>query len=200
MKGIFTSAGQNCIGIERIIACPRSYDLLIPLLENRIRNLRLGSSLPSSINKDANHSSNEIIDVGPLISSSRFAHLQSLISSAVSLGARLHCGGKPYTHPSYPQGHYFAPTLLTDITSSMPIAQTELFAPIALLMRASSTTDAISIANSTPYALGASVFGHPSDPDIEQCVQEIQAGMVSVNDFGAYYATGMPFGGVKGSG
>ncbi|KAL8994883.1 MAG: hypothetical protein Q9188_006943, partial [Gyalolechia gomerana] len=199
MRGIFTSAGQNCIGIERIIACPRSYNLLIPLLETRIRNLRLGPSLPSTNTTNDTNTDNDIItDIGPLISSSRFPQLQSLISSAVFQGAYLHCGGKPYIHPTHPHGHYFTPTLLSAITPKMPIAQTELFAPICLLMLASCPAHAISIANSTPYALGASVFGSPSDPDIDTCVSGIQAGMVSVNDFGAYYATGLPFGGVKG--
>ncbi|KAL8931461.1 MAG: hypothetical protein Q9216_007195, partial [Gyalolechia sp. 2 TL-2023] len=203
MKGIFTSAGQNCIGIERIIACPRSYNLLIPLLESRIRNLRLGPSLPSSTNTDTttNATNNSITtDLGPLISSSRFPELSSLIASSLTLGANLHAGGKPHTHPTFPSGHYFQPTFLSAITPQMPIAQTELFAPVCLLMPASSPADAVAIANSTPYALGASVFGSPSDPDLETCVREIRAGMVSVNDFGAYYATGLPFGGVKGSG
>ncbi len=82
----------------------------------------------------------------------------------------------------------------------MEFASTELFGPVALLMRASDPSDAIAIANSTAYALGASVFGSPWDSDVEKCVKEVKAGMVSVNDFGAYYATGLPFGGVKGSG
>lgn len=201
MKGIFTSAGQNCIGIERIIACPNSYKLLIPLLEKRIRALRLGPSLPSPTTTTIDKSDDtNLTDIGPLISSSRFPDLQSLLSSAISQGAHLHTGGQPYIHPSFPSGHYFLPTFLSGVTPSMRIAQTELFAPICLLMRASSPVEAISIANSTPYALGASVFGSPSDPDVEMCVRDVQAGMVSVNDFGAYYATGLPFGGVKGSG
>ncbi|KAL8918171.1 MAG: hypothetical protein Q9208_007523 [Pyrenodesmia sp. 3 TL-2023] len=206
MRGIFTSAGQNCIGIERIIACPRSYSLLLPLLETRIKNLRLGSSLPSSPDRinptsHAQDQDHENIDIGALISSARFPFLSEAISSAVAQGAKLHCGGAPHIHPKYPQGHYFTPTLLSSVTTDMTIASTELFAPVAVLMRASDASDAIRIANSTSYALGASVFGAPlSDPDVERCVKEVQAGMVSVNDFGAYYATGLPFGGVKGSG
>ncbi|KAL8665265.1 MAG: hypothetical protein Q9168_007736, partial [Polycauliona sp. 1 TL-2023] len=86
----------------------------------------------------------------------------------------------------------------------MPIANTELFAPIALLMPASSPAHAIEIANSTPYALGASVFGYPSsaqdNSDIETCIRSIHAGMISHNDFGAYYAVSLPFGGRGGSG
>jgi Aldehyde dehydrogenase family len=66
-------------------------------------------------------------------------------------------------------------------------------------LRATSITQAIDIANSTPYALGASVFGQ-NRADTARCVREIKAGMVSVNDFGSYYATSLPFGGTKGSG
>ena len=66
-------------------------------------------------------------------------------------------------------------------------------------MRATSVEHAIQIANSTPYGLGASVFGH-SRAETDRCVREIKAGMVSVNDFGSYYATSLPFGGTKESG
>ena len=82
----------------------------------------------------------------------------------------------------------------------MAIANEELFAPIALVFPASSVQHAIELANSTPYALGASVFAAPSDPDIQKVVHEVRAGMVSINDFGTYYATGLPFGGRGGSG
>ncbi|KAL8969220.1 MAG: hypothetical protein Q9197_004453, partial [Variospora fuerteventurae] len=64
MKGIFTSAGQNCIGIERIIALPNTYALLVPLLTTRIQNLRLGSSLSNNNNNNNHHNnSNETIDI-----------------------------------------------------------------------------------------------------------------------------------------
>jgi acyl-CoA reductase-like NAD-dependent aldehyde dehydrogenase len=70
----------------------------------------------------------------------------------------------------------------------MEIAQTEVFAPVFVLMRAYSVADAISLANSTQYALGASVFGHRQH-EVQACVAGIKAGMVAVNDFG----TTMPF-------
>jgi acyl-CoA reductase-like NAD-dependent aldehyde dehydrogenase len=155
----------------------------------KIQQLRLGSVLLSSTT----------IDMGSMISSSSFARLSSLIAAAISAGATLHYGGYSYSHPSYPNGHYFTPTLLSNVTPSMAIAQTELFAPIFLLMRAETVDDAIAIANSTPYALGASVFGHHA-ANVQKCVSGVKAGMVAVNDFGAYYACSLPFGGVKGSG
>jgi acyl-CoA reductase-like NAD-dependent aldehyde dehydrogenase len=200
MRGVFQSAGQNCIGVERVIALPGAYDKLIEIVMPRIKALSLGSILLDSRPNPADASPKPTApDVGAMISPNSFDRLESLIKDAVQQGARLMCGGRRYQHPRHSHGHYFTPTLLVDITPSMQIAQKELFAPIFILMRASSVADAISIANSTQYALGASVFGH-RPAEVQACVSSIKAGMVAVNDFGSYYAVQLPFGGVKGSG
>jgi acyl-CoA reductase-like NAD-dependent aldehyde dehydrogenase len=190
-RGVFQSAGQNCIGIERIIALPDVYDRLIDLITPRIRGLRPGSIL--------NASSDTIIDVGASISDASFDRLEELIEDAVKHGARLLAGGKRYAHPEYPSGHYFTPTFLVDVTPDMAIAQTELFAPVFMLMRADKLDNAIDIANSTIYALGASVYGS-NNADLERVVREVHAGMVAVNDFAVFYMVQLPFGGRKGSG
>ncbi|KEF57813.1 NAD-dependent aldehyde dehydrogenase [Exophiala aquamarina CBS 119918] len=137
--------------------------------------------------------------MGSMISSNSFSRLENLIYTAVAQGAILHCGGKRYNHPDYPGGTYFEPTLLSNVRSEMEIAQTELFAPVFLLMKARTVDEAIELANSTMYGLGASVFGYNSH-DVQKCVRGVKAGMVAVNDFGSFYACSMPFGGVKGSG
>ncbi|KAL2007389.1 hypothetical protein VTN00DRAFT_8827 [Thermoascus crustaceus] len=200
MRGVFQSAGQNCIGVERVIALPGVYDKLLEIVTPRIKALRLGSILVDSKPNPKDPSHKPLTpDVGAMISPNSFDRLESLIEDAVRQGARLICGGKRYNHPKHPHGHYFTPTLLADVTPSMRIAQVELFAPVFVIMRANSVSDAISIANSTQYALGASVFGF-RQRDVEACVSGIKAGMVAVNDFGSYYAVQLPFGGVKGSG
>lgn len=195
MRGVFQSAGQNCVGIERVIALPGAYDKILEIVTPRIQSLRLGSVLLDSSNSDKPTTP----DMGAMISPACFDRLEHLIKDAVRQGARLICGGTRFSHPKHTHGHYFAPTLLADVTPSMPIAQMELFAPIFLVMRANSVREAISIANSTHYDLGASVFGY-NKRDVAACVSGIKAGMVSVNDFGSYYAVQLPFGGVKGSG
>lgn len=189
MRGVFVSTGQSCIGIERIIALPRTYPALVRILESRISSLRVGSALDDP----------EEVDVGAMISDAGFDRLERLVSDAVAHGAKCLVGGQRYIHPQYPRGHYFSPTLLIDVVPSMRIAQEELFAPICLLMRADSVERALSIANSTSYALGASVFGR-NKTDVEKVVHGVRAGMVSVNDFGVYYAVQLPFGGRDGSG
>lgn len=189
MRGVFQSAGQNCVGMERVIALPGAYQRIIEMVTPRIQKMRLGSILLDDTTPD----------MGASISPASFAALETLIKEAVSQGARLLAGGTEHKHPVHQHGHYFAPTLLVDVTRDMRIAQTELFAPVFVLMRAESVSDAIAISNSTPYALGASVFGH-NKADVQACVSAISAGMVSVNDFGSYYAVQLPFGGVRGSG
>lgn len=197
MRGVFQSAGQNCIGVERVIALPGVYEKLLDIITPRIKALRLGSILLDSAIKSGEKPTTP--DVGAMISPASFDRLESLIEDAVKQGARLVCGGKRYSHPKHPHGHFFTPTLLADVTPSMRIAQVELFAPVFVLMRADSVSHAIAIANSTDYALGASVFGY-NQKDVSACVSGIRAGMVAINDFGSYYAVQLPFGGVKGSG
>jgi acyl-CoA reductase-like NAD-dependent aldehyde dehydrogenase len=196
VRGTFQSAGQNCIGIERIICLPRVYDIVVPRLEAIICKLRSGSALDSLTGnpKDA-----AVVDVGASVSDAGYGQLETYIQDAVKKGARLLAGGKRYNHPEYPSGHYFMPTLLADVTPEMDIANNELFAPVCVVMKANSVDHALEIANGTEYGLGASVFGN-STKDLRRVARDIKSGMVSINDFGVYYAVQLPFGGIKGSG
>lgn len=191
LRGTFQSAGQNCIGIERIIATPKTYDRLIESLESRIHAIRVGSILDAG--KD------EHVDMGAMISAASFDRLENLIEMAVKDGARLRAGGKRLVHKAHPQGHYFQPTLLTDVTPSMAIANEECFAPICVVMRAADADDACSIANSAHFGLGASVFGRHND-ELQRVVKNLKTGMVAINDFAVYYVVQLPFGGRGGSG
>ncbi|KAM0521192.1 hypothetical protein ACHAPE_002667 [Trichoderma viride] len=186
LRGTFQAAGQNCIGIERVISSGAAYDRLVEMLEPRVKAIRLGP--------DA--------DMGAMISDASFSRLEELIAEAVSQGARLLAGGKRYAHPDYPRGHYFQPTLLVDVTPSMRIAQNECFAPVLTMLRAksSSAEDILAVANAPNFGLGASVHGSERDPALQPIVRGLKAGMVAVNDFAAYYAVQLPFGGVAGSG
>ena len=186
MRGTFQASGQNCIGIERIIAAPAAYTKLVAMLEPRVKALRLGQQA----------------DVGAMISDASFGRLEGLVADAVRAGARLLVGGKQYTHPDHPAGHYFEPTLLVDVRPDMAIANEECFGPIMCLLRAPESTAAslLGVANAPSFGLGSSVFGRESDPVLRALVRGFRAGMVSVNDFATYYSVQLPFGGVGGSG
>ncbi|TVY81930.1 putative aldehyde dehydrogenase-like protein [Lachnellula suecica] len=191
LRGTFQAAGQNCIGIERIVACHKVYDKLVLALEPRIRAIRVGSSLDAP--KDAQ------VDMGAMISDASFDRLENLIQEAVNGGARLLVGGSRFHHPVHHSGHYFQPTLLADVTREMAIANEECFGPICVLMRAKNPEDACGIANAPNFGLGASVFG-ARDYHMAAVVRNLKTGMVAINDFAAFYAVQLPFGGQGGSG
>ncbi|CAI4063589.1 hypothetical protein SKDZ_08G0830 [Saccharomyces kudriavzevii ZP591] len=191
MRGTFQSSGQNCIGIERVIVSKENYGDLVKILNDRMtaNPLRQGS--------DIDHL--ESVDMGAMISDNRFDELEALVKDAVAKGARLLHGGSRFKHPKYPQGHYFQPTLLVDVTSEMKIAQNEVFGPILVMMKAKDTDHCVQLANSAPFGLGGSVFGS----DIKECnyvANSLQTGNVAINDFATFYVCQLPFGGINGSG
>ncbi|KAJ6606472.1 Aldehyde/histidinol dehydrogenase [Mycena vulgaris] len=194
MRGIFQNAGQNCIGIERLIVHKSQHDALYDMLEARVEKLRLGSVLAPA---DTGFIST--VDCGAMISRDRFESLKNVIEEAHAAGADV-VGGKAYPHVYLEKGCYFQPTVVGPVLPDMRIAREELFAPIATLMPYETIDEAIEIANGTRYGLGASVFG-PSQDLCVQVARRLECGMVSVNDFGVFYLNqDLPFGGIKASG
>ncbi|KAG7086578.1 hypothetical protein E1B28_002524 [Marasmius oreades] len=198
MRGIFQNAGQNCIGIERLLVHASQFDKLFDMLKERIDKLRCGSVMSPSAEGYLSP-----VDVGAMISGERFEGLMALIREADEDGATC-VGGGEYKHVYHDSGTYFKPALVgitNGITDGRPaITQHEVFAPVALVIPYENVDEAVEIANGTRYGLGASVFG----PDQEQCVQvakRLECGMVSVNDFAVFYLNqDLPFGGTKASG
>ncbi|GMM52821.1 meiotic recombination directing protein [Starmerella bacillaris] len=190
MRGAFQSAGQNCIGVERVILHKNVHDEIVGLVSERVREMRVGSSIDESGQ----------IDMGALSNAAHLTRLENLVKEAVDMGAKLVHGGKRYVHPKYPLGIYFEPTLLTHVTPKMRIAQEEVFGPILLVLRpAESVEDCIDLANSTEFGLGASVFGR-NKGILKVVTDRLRCGNVAVNDFATYHLCQLPFGGVDGSG
>ncbi|KAF9586469.1 Meiotic Sister-Chromatid recombination aldehyde dehydrogenase [Lunasporangiospora selenospora] len=189
MRGVFQNCGQNCIGIERIIVHEDVHDRLVEMLSDRIKQLKQGPPLEI-----------ENIDCGSLTMAGRTKGLEDMVQEAVRQGAKLVHGGKGFVHPQFPQGQFFTPTLLTQLKSHMTIAQEESFAPIMAIFKFSTLDEAISIANSTRYALGSNVFSRNQKEGL-YIMNNLRAGMSNLNDFGAsYLCQSLPFGGVGMSG
>ncbi|THH26972.1 hypothetical protein EUX98_g7220 [Antrodiella citrinella] len=195
MRGIFQNAGQNCIGIERILVHSSQYDRVFKLISERAQQLRLGCTLTRPTDGLI-----PVVDCGAMIDNERFDHLRNLIEAAVSHGAVLETGGQPWPHPYLEHGLFFSPTVIGNVDPNSQIAQEELFAPIILVMQYETEEEAVEIANGTRYGLGASVFG----PDQERCerlAKKLRCGMVAINDFATFYTNqDLPFGGTKMSG
>lgn len=193
MRGTFQSAGQNCIGIERIIVCGDrlNYEKLVDTLKSRIEKLRIGSDIDQS----------EEIDVGAMIMGGvKFDELESWIKQINADGdGKLLCGGKRYIHPNYPQGHFFQPTLISDLNPESSIAQNEVFGPVMSIMFAETDEQGVDIANGSEFGLGGSVYTTNREKAF-RLAKGLYTGNVAINDFATFYVCQLPFGGVKGSG
>ena len=134
--------------------------------------------------------------LGPLANKAQFAKVQELIQSGIDEGAKLVCGG-----PGLPQGlnhGYFArPTIFSEVTTDMRIAQEEIFGPVVVLQPYEDEEDAIRIANATVYGLSSHVQSADQEA-ARRFARRIRAGQVHIN-YPAWspYA---PFGGYKMSG
>lgn len=192
MRGTFQSAGQNCIGIERVIVSgdDDNYEKFVQSLNGRIAKFRVGSDIDQ----------NEEIDMGALImGGAKFDQLEEWIQDAVDHGARLLQGGKRYVHPNYPQGHYFSPTLIVDVDPKCKLATNEVFGPVLCVLHAKDDDEALKLANGTEFGLGGAVFTTDFAKG-RKLTEGMRSGNVAINDFATFYVCQLPFGGVNGSG
>ena len=138
-----------------------------------------------------------------MINPRALTRLHCLVERALSEGAELLCGGEILDRelqPASPEegGIFYAPTVLSGVTSAMEIAQCELFGPVVTLISFEDEAEALQIANDTPYGLAAYFFTE-DHRRIWRFAEALEYGMVAVND-GALSHARAPFGGVKESG
>ena len=136
--------------------------------------------------------------MGPVVSEAQYKKVLSYIQIASDEGAELLLGGNAMEIDGCPGGFFVEPTVFGNVTSSMRIAQEEVFGPIMSLMPYNDLDDAIEIANSTSYGLTAAVWTNNYFTAMELS-RSLEAGYVWVNGIGNHYR-GQPYGGYKNSG
>jgi acyl-CoA reductase-like NAD-dependent aldehyde dehydrogenase len=134
-------------------------------------------------------------DIGPMVSAAQRQKVADQVEAAVASGAELVTGGDGAGHNT---GHFFAPAVVTGADSQTALLSEETFGPVAPLVRVGSLDEAIELANSTRFGLGANVYTQDL-PTILRCMREIKAGTVWFNDPLTDNDAG-PFGGFKQSG
>jgi acyl-CoA reductase-like NAD-dependent aldehyde dehydrogenase len=120
MRGIYQNAGQNCIGIERLIVHTDQYDELHAMISERAAKLRVGAVMAQSPEGHL-----PTVDVGAMINGNSFHNLQAIMDDAVQGHASIDVGGGPYTHPYHEHGTYFTPTVIGDPHQESRIAREE---------------------------------------------------------------------------
>jgi aldehyde dehydrogenase (NAD+) len=138
----------------------------------------------------------ESTTMGPVISKVQWDKIQGLIEAGIAEGAKVVCGG-PGLPEGIESGYYVRPTIFSDVSNDMTVAQQEIFGPVLVMIPYDTEEEAIQIANDTPYGLAGYV--QSGDLDHARAVAtRIRAGNVHIN--GASGGFDVPFGGYKQSG
>jgi len=181
----FSNAGQRCASCSRVIVFDAVYDRFRSMLKERAEKLRVGP--------EDDH------DFGPVINAAQLDNMLAAIEQAKTDGAVIVTGGYRLGDQEHSNGFYLAPTLIEHADPNHPISTSELFGPIASLFRVKDFSEALAMANHSPYGLTACIHTRSIHRAVE-FTQKVQAGVAVVNA-GTYGSEPhMPFGGLKQSG
>jgi succinate-semialdehyde dehydrogenase/glutarate-semialdehyde dehydrogenase len=174
--------GQSCIAAKRFFVHADVAEEFTRLFAEKLAALTVGDPMA------------EDTKVGPLATESGREDVEKYVQDAVDKGATVVVGG---TRPDGP-GWFYPPTLLTGITEEMAVYSEEVFGPVAALFTVADLDEAIAIANSHPYGLGANLWSEDEE-ERARFVRDVASGMAFVNGMVTSYPD-LPFGGVKQSG
>ena len=180
--GRFANAGQACTSSKRIIVDESLWDDFVD------------DFVAKSAEWVAGDPRNDDTRLGPMASVGARDELAEQVDDAMNKGATVHAGG---VVPDA-AGAWYPATVLSGVTPDMRAWHEELFGPVAVLYKATSVEHAITLANDSPFGLGAAVFSR----DVEAAARvadRLEVGMVGLNTT-IKSAPDMPFGGVKCSG
>lgn len=180
----FINNGQSCDAASRLLVERSVYDQVVDLVTKEVEACTVGDPM-----EDGDH-------IGPVVNKKQFDHIQSLIQAGIDDGATLAAGGLGLPE-GFNKGYYIRPTLFSDVSNDMVIAQQEVFGTVLAVLPFETEEEAIEIANDTPYGLAAYIqSGNPER--IARVSRRLRAGVVNVNGEAGDYD--VPFGGYKQSG
>ncbi|MGP3949322.1 aldehyde dehydrogenase family protein [Streptomyces sp. 7N604] len=175
-------SGQICTAPTRVLVHRSLYEKVVAGLQPYASALTVGDPVDNST------------IVGPLISAAQRDRVEAYVAGARDQGARLAAGGE---RPETKTGFYVVPTLLTDVTPGMTVAQEELFGPVVVAIPFDDEDAAVRIANGTPYGLYDYVFSADAGRAWALAAR-LRSGNVGINTVQRHPET--PFGGFKDSG
>lgn len=178
----FRNAGQTCICANRILVQDTIYDEFIKRFTNRVGEFILGDGMADQTT------------MGPLITKKAVENVIALVNDAVEQGAKVCIGGKTDAQGD----HFYQPTVIRDLTTSMRLAKEEVFGPVAPVFKFSTEKEAVTMANDTEFGLAAYMYTKDHSR-IWRVGEALEYGMVGINET-AISSEMIPFGGVKESG
>lgn len=186
LTGIFGATGQMCIAGSRLLVQNSIKERFTQKLTELAQNIQLGDPMSSSTH------------IGPITTPPQFQKVLDYIETAKAEGARCILGGNPAIGPALTGGQFIEPTIFTDVSNSMRIAQEEVFGPVLSVLGFEDEQEAIAIGNDIAYGLAAGIWTGDTGRTFRMS-KALRAGTIWVNTYRAYSFT-MPFGGMKRSG
>ncbi|MBI2360960.1 MAG: aldehyde dehydrogenase family protein [Deltaproteobacteria bacterium] len=183
--GAFGSTGQRCTATSRVIALPTVKEALLERLVEHARKIKVGSGLDESV------------DMGPAVDEKQWKTDLEYIQVGQREGARLVLGGK--TPERLSKGYFVEPTIFDNVLPNMRIFREEIFGPVLSVTTANSLEEALKFANSVEYGLTTSIFTQNMDW-VMNFIEEVETGMVHVNEPTIGGEAQLPFGGSKATG
>jgi len=181
--GGYGTTGQRCTAASRVIVHEKIKDKFERMLIDRIGELKLGDGLKPQT------------DVGPLVNKAAQEKSAKYVEIGKNEGAKLLIGGEI---PAM-EGFFFEPTLFTDCTKEMRIAQEEIFGPVVSLISIRNLDEATDAINSVEYGLSSAIYTKDIGRACE-AITRIKAGLTYVNSSTIGSEVHLPFGGVKHTG
>ncbi|HEY7560083.1 MAG TPA: aldehyde dehydrogenase family protein [Candidatus Binatia bacterium] len=183
--GAFGSTGQRCTATSRVIANPAIKDALMERLVDGAKKIKIGPGL------------DETVDMGPAVDEKQWRTDFDYINIGKQEGARLVLGGK--RPEQLGNGYFVEPTIFDNVKPSMRVFKEEIFGPVLAVTTATTLDEALAFANGVEYGLTTSIFTENIDT-ILKFVEEVEAGMVHVNEPTIGGEAQLPFGGTKATG
>jgi alpha-ketoglutaric semialdehyde dehydrogenase len=183
--GAFGSTGQRCTATSRVIAHPDVKNALVERLVAAAKKIRLGPGLDESS------------DMGPSVGDRQWTTVMDYIKVGQHEGARLLTGGS--RPEALKNGYFVEPTIFDGVSPSMRIFKEEIFGPVLSVATASSLEEALQFANAVEYGLTTSIFTQDITK-VMKFVDEVETGMVHVNEPTVGGEAQLPFGGTKSTG
>ncbi|KAF5586705.1 aldehyde dehydrogenase C-terminal [Fusarium pseudocircinatum] len=179
----FKSSGQTCVCSNRIFVQKGVYDEFLRRLREEVGKFKVGSGFDAKTTH------------GPLISAAAVQRLEGLVNEAVQGGAKVECGGSALKDQG---SNFFAPTILSNVKTSMRVVDEEIFGPVAPVFSFNEEEAIIQVANKCDVGLASYIFTQDLNRAM-RITEQLQFGMVAVNS-GVVSDAAAPFGGVKHSG
>ena len=178
----YRNAGQTCVCANRLLVQDEVYEAFTAKLVAAVAALQVG------------HGMTEGTQIGPLINEAAVNKVEHLVADAIRKGAQVAWGGTRHTLG----GNFYTPTVLTEATPDMALAQEEIFGPVAPIFRFKTDEQAIALANDTRAGLAAYFYSRDIGR-VWRVAEQLEYGMVGINE-GLISNEMAPFGGVKESG